>query len=241
MGQPVRELAVVGEQDQARAVGVEPPHGIEPAVARRRGRRRSAVPAGRARSRARRGACSARRRRAPRARRARLAVDLDPRARLLAASPRRAPGRARPRRRCSRGLLRSGARRRGARRRPRGRGTWPGAPRDAQAACGPLRRARFARAQQPLAQLGGLLRRGVEARDVGQLLERAQAEELQEGARGAVERGAELRAAGLLDQVALLQARDGVVGVDAADARDLRAARPAAGRRRSRASRPAPA
>ena len=47
--------------------------------------------------------------------------------------------------------------------------------------------ARLAGAQQALAQLGLLLGRGVPAGDVGQLLERAQAEQLQELGRGAVE------------------------------------------------------
>ena len=54
----------------------------------------------------------------------------------------------------------------------------------------------------------------------------------------AVEHGAELRAAGLLDQPALEQRGRRRIRADAADARDLRAATPAAGRRRSPASRP---
>ena len=58
----------------------------------------------------------------------------------------------------------------------------------------------LAGAQQPLAQLGLLLGGRIPAGDVGQLLQRAQAEQLQELGGGAVEDGAELRVAGLLDQ-----------------------------------------
>ena len=54
VGEPVRELAVVREQDQTRAVGVEASHRVQPAPLVRRARRRSAVRAGRAPSRARR-------------------------------------------------------------------------------------------------------------------------------------------------------------------------------------------
>jgi hypothetical protein len=83
--------------------------------------------------------------------------------------------------------------------------------------------ARLAGAQQPLAQLGLLLGGRVPARDVGQLVERAQAEQLQELGARAVQDRAELRAAGLLDQAALEQRGGRRVGADAADAGDLRA------------------
>ncbi len=56
----------------------------------------------------------------------------------------------------------------------------------------------------------------------GSSLQRAQAEQLQELGAGAVEDGAELRAAGLLDQAALEQRGGRRVGADTADARDLR-------------------
>src|SRR4051794_39723528 len=77
-------------------------------------------------------------------------------------------------------------------------------------------RALLARLQQALAQLLLLLRRGVEPREVRQLVERAQAEQLLEQRRRAVEHGAELRAPGLLDQPALEQRRDGRLGRHAA-------------------------
>ena len=67
--------------------------------------------------------------------------------------------------------------------------------------------ARLAGPQQALAQLGLLLGRRIPARDVRQLVERAQAEQLQEQRRRAVEDGAELRVARLLDQPALEQRR----------------------------------
>ena len=58
--------------------------------------------------------------------------------------------------------------------------------------------------------------------ELGQLLERAQAEQLQEQRGGAVEHGAERRAAGLLDQAALGERARGGLRRDAADARHLR-------------------
>ena len=65
---------------------------------------------------------------------------------------------------------------------------------------GPLLAARFAGAQQALAQLACSSGVGSHCGDVGQLVQRAQAEQLQERGRRAVEDGAELRAPGLLDR-----------------------------------------
>src|SRR4051795_6601735 len=75
--------------------------------------------------------------------------------------------------------------------------------------------------EQALAQLRLLLRRGVEAGEVGQRVEPFEAEQLLEQRGGAVQHGAELRAARLLDQAALEQRRNGRLGGDAADPRDL--------------------
>ena len=66
-------------------------------------------------------------------------------------------------------------------------------------------RARLAGAQQALAQRGGLLGARVPLRDVRQLVGRVSPKSLQEQRRRAVEDGAELRAAGLLDQPAVDQ------------------------------------
>ena len=60
--------------------------------------------------------------------------------------------------------------------------------------------------EQPLAQLALVLGAGVEARRVGQLVEPGEAEEALEQLRGLEDRGAEPRAARLLDQAALGQA-----------------------------------
>ena len=68
-------------------------------------------------------------------------------------------------------------------------------------------RAHVAGLEQALAQLVLLAGRGVPARGVGQVADRGEAEELQEQRRRAVEDGAELRAAGFLDQPALEQRR----------------------------------
>ena len=84
-------------------------------------------------------------------------------------------------------------------------------------------RAGLARAQQALAQLGLLLRGRVPAGDVGQLLQGAQPEQLQELGARAIQDRAELGVAGLLDQAAVEQRGDGRVGADPADAGDLRA------------------
>ncbi len=85
-----------------------------------------------------------------------------------------------------------------------------------------IARARLAGAQQALAQVGLLLGRRVPLRDVGQLLQRAQPEQLEELRARAVEDGAELRATRLFDQPAVEQRRRRRVGAHAADARDLR-------------------
>ena len=143
MREAVREVAVVGQQDQAARVGVEAPDRVEPPVAGRR----DEVDDGRAAVRVAGGGDDARRlvervddahggRRADA-----LAVDLD----ALAAGRRRAPGRSRPRRRRSRARRRRAARRRAARRRRRGRGAWRDAWRDARRAraCCHHRRARW--------------------------------------------------------------------------------------------------
>src|SRR5205085_10703977 len=61
------------------------------------------------------------------------------------------------------------------------------------------REARLARAQQPVAQVGLIVGRRVPCRRVGQVVERGEAEELEEQRRRAVKAGAELRAARLLD------------------------------------------
>src|SRR4051794_5636443 len=84
-------------------------------------------------------------------------------------------------------------------------------------------RALLAGLQQPLAQLLLLLGSGIEARQLGQLVEPAQAEELLEQRGGAVEHRAELRAPGLLDDPALEQRRHRRLRGHAADPRDLRA------------------
>ena len=68
-------------------------------------------------------------------------------------------------------------------------------------------RALVARAQQAVAQRGLVLRARVPLLELGQLLDRAQAEQLEEQRGRAVEHGAERRAAGLLDQAALDQRR----------------------------------
>src|SRR4051812_1766016 len=79
----------------------------------------------------------------------------------------------------------------------------------------------LARLQQPLAQLLLLLGRGIELRQVRQLVERAEAEQLLEQRGCAVEDGPELRAAGFLDQAALEQRRDRRLRRDTPDPRDL--------------------
>src|SRR4051812_30580227 len=76
--------------------------------------------------------------------------------------------------------------------------------------------------EQALAQLRLLLRRGVEAGEVGQRVEPFEAEQLLEERGGAVQHGAELRAPRLLDQAALEQRRHRRLGGDAADPCDLR-------------------
>src|SRR5258708_6621569 len=81
--------------------------------------------------------------------------------------------------------------------------------------------ARLAGAEQAVAQLGLLLGARVPAGHVGELLEAAQAEELQELGGGAVLQRAELRVACLLDQAAIEQRRGGGVCADATDAGDL--------------------
>ena len=81
----------------------------------------------------------------------------------------------------------------------------------------------LAGAQQAVAQRGLVLRARVPLRRVGQLVDRLQPEQLEEQRRRAVQHGAELRAAGLLDQAALDQRRRGRLRRDAADAGDLRA------------------
>ena len=91
----------------------------------------------------------------------------------------------------------------------------------------------LAGAQQAVAQRGRLLRARVPLREVGQLLGRVQPEQLQEQRRGAVEDGAELRAAGLLDQPALDQRRRSPTRRRRRGCGRPRAATPAAGRRRS--------
>ena len=57
VGEPVGELAVVGEQDQPGGVDVEPPHRIQPQIASGRATRPWGGPAGRGPSRRRRPAC----------------------------------------------------------------------------------------------------------------------------------------------------------------------------------------
>src|SRR5690348_12075436 len=57
---------------------------------------------------------------------------------------------------------------------------------------------RLARAQQAIAQIGLLLGRRVPLRRIGQVVQRAQAEELEEERRRAVQDGAELRTPALL-------------------------------------------
>ena len=79
-----------------------------------------------------------------------------------------------------------------------------------------------ARAQQAVAQRRLVLGRRVPLLELGQLLERAQAEQLQEQRGGAVEHGAERRAAGLLDQAALGERARRGLRRHAADARHLR-------------------
>src|SRR4051812_49127083 len=61
----------------------------------------------------------------------------------------------------------------------------------------------LARTQKPVPQGCGLLRARVPLCGVGQVLRRVQAEELEEQRRRAVQDGAELRTAGLLDQPAV--------------------------------------
>ena len=79
----------------------------------------------------------------------------------------------------------------------------------------------FAGAQQAVAQRRLVLRAGVPGGGVGQVVDRLQPEQLQEQRRGAVQHGAELRAAGLLDQPAVGQRGGGRLGGHAADPRHL--------------------
>ena len=88
-------------------------------------------------------------------------------------------------------------------RRRRGRGREGGRQAHAVARWRRGARARVARAEQAVAQGRLVLRARVPLLELGELLERAQAEELEEQRRRAVEDGAERRAAGLLDQPAL--------------------------------------
>src|SRR5947209_18936199 len=81
--------------------------------------------------------------------------------------------------------------------------------------------ARLAGAEQPVAQLGLLLGARVPAGHVGQLVEIAQAEELQELRRRPVLDRPELRLARLLTQPALEERRGRRVGADPADPADL--------------------
>ena len=83
------------------------------------------------------------------------------------------------------------------------------------------RGALLARLQEAVAERALLLGRRIERGDVGQLVQAAEAEELLEQVARAVEDGAELGAAGLLDQPALEQRADRRLRRDAADARDL--------------------
>ena len=108
--------------------------------------------------------------------------------------------------------------------------------RDIDAACGQLAaaaarcrpprrrgaRALLARAQQPVAQRGLLLRARVPLRRVGQLVDRPEPEQLQEQRRGAIQHGAELRPAGLLDQPAVDERGRRRLGRHAADPGHLR-------------------
>src|SRR4051812_21500104 len=77
--------------------------------------------------------------------------------------------------------------------RPVGR-PWASGLRRCRGPAGPL----LARLEQPLAQVRLLLRRRAPLGGIGQTLERAEPEQLQEQRRGAVQDGAELRAARLL-------------------------------------------
>src|ERR1039458_9949391 len=83
-------------------------------------------------------------------------------------------------------------------------------------------RASLAGTQQPLAQRRLLLRSGIPTGDIGQLVERAQTEQLQELRARAIQHRAELGASALLDQTALQQRCGRRVGADTTDARDLR-------------------
>src|SRR5258708_39119433 len=83
--------------------------------------------------------------------------------------------------------------------------------------------ARLAGAEQAVAQLGLLLGARVPAGHVGELLEAAQAEELQELGGGAVLPRAELGVACLLDQAALQQRRSGGVCAYSPDRAEHRA------------------
>ncbi len=82
--------------------------------------------------------------------------------------------------------------------------------------------ASLARAKQPVAQLCLLLRCGIPLGDVGQLLERAQPEQLEELCGRAVHHRPELGAPRLFDESSLQQRGRGRVGAHAANARDLR-------------------
>ena len=82
-------------------------------------------------------------------------------------------------------------------------------------------RARLAGAQQAIPQLGLLLGGRIPLRDVGQLGQRLQAEELEEQGRRAVEHGPELGPPRLLDDPALEQRRRRRLRVHAADAGHL--------------------
>src|SRR5215212_2914402 len=82
--------------------------------------------------------------------------------------------------------------------------------------------ARLAGAQEALADVALVLRRGVEGRRVRQRVEPTQPEQLLEQLGGAVHDRAEARAPGLLDQPALEQRADRGLRCDAADPRHLR-------------------
>ena len=92
-----------------------------------------------------------------------------------------------------------------------------------EALAGAAAGAGLAGAQQSIAQLGLLLGARVPLPDVGQLVQRAQAEQLEELCGRAVHDRAELGASGLLHQSALQQRGRGRVGAHATNAGDLRA------------------
>ena len=83
---------------------------------------------------------------------------------------------------------------------------------------------RFSRTQQAISERGRLLGRRIPLRDLGQVVRRVQPEELEEQRRRAVQDGAELAAARLLDQPAFGQRGGRGLRRHAADARDLGAA-----------------